>query len=125
MATVTRAAEPSGKIAVALQPFVESHSLAGAVTLVASSNAILAVNCAGYSDVDAKKPMQPDSMFWIASQSKPMTAAAFMMLVDEGRVNVDDPVEKYLPEFKGQMLIAEKNGERTVLTKPSHPILIR
>jgi CubicO group peptidase (beta-lactamase class C family) len=120
-----RAAEPSEKISAALQPFVDSHSLAGAVTLVASSNNILAVNCAGYSDVGAKKAMQPDSMFWIASQSKSMTAAAFMMLVDEGKVYVDDPVEKYLPEFKGQMLIAEHNGEKTVLVKPSHPIVIR
>ena len=50
-----------------------------------------------------------DSLFWIASQSKPITAAALMMLVDEGKVNVDDPVEKYLPEFKGQMVVAEKD----------------
>jgi CubicO group peptidase (beta-lactamase class C family) len=120
-----RAAEPSKTIAAALQPFVDSHSLAGAVTLVATSNGILSVNCVGYSDVAARKPMQPDSMFWIASQSKPMTAAAFMMLVDEGKVSVDDPVEKYLTEFKGQMLIAERDDEKTVLKKPSHPILIR
>jgi CubicO group peptidase (beta-lactamase class C family) len=112
-------------ISAALQPFVDSHSLAGAVTLLATKDKILAVNCVGYSDVGAKKAMQPDAMFWIASQSKSMTAAAFMMLVDEGKVNVDDPVEKYLPEFKGQMLIGEKNGERTVLVKPSHAILVR
>jgi CubicO group peptidase (beta-lactamase class C family) len=121
----SRAAEPSEKIAAALQPFVDSHSLAGAVTLVASSNNILGVNGVGYSDVGAKKPMRPDTMFWIASQSKSMTAAAFMMLVDEGKVNVDDPVEKYLPEFKGQMLIVERDGETTVLKKPSHAILVR
>jgi CubicO group peptidase (beta-lactamase class C family) len=120
-----RASEPSSKIAAALQPFVDSHSLAGAVALVATSNDVLSVNCVGYSDVAAKKPMQPDSMFWIASQSKSMTAAAFMMLVDEGKVNVDDPVEKYLPEFKGQMMIAEHNGDRLVLKKPSHAILVR
>jgi CubicO group peptidase (beta-lactamase class C family) len=120
----TRASEPSS-IAASLQPFVDSHSLAGAVTLVASSNKILAVDCVGYSDVAAKKAMKPDAIFWIASQSKSMTAAAFMMLVDEGKVSVDDPVEKYLPEFKGQMLIAEQNGEKTVLKKPAHPILIR
>jgi CubicO group peptidase (beta-lactamase class C family) len=123
--TPSRAGEPSKQIAAALQPFVDSHSLAGAVTLVASSNNVLGVKCVGYSDVGAKKAMQPDSMFWIASQSKSMTAAAFMMLVDEGKVNVDDPVEKYLPEFKGQMLIAEQSGEKMVLKKPSHPILVR
>lgn len=118
-------ADESSRIAAALQPFVDSHSLAGAVTLVASSNKILDVSCVGYSDVGAKEAMQPDTMFWIASQSKSMTAAAFMMLVDEGKVNVDDPVEKYLPEFKGQMLIAEQSGKRTVLKKPAHAILVR
>jgi CubicO group peptidase (beta-lactamase class C family) len=119
------AGEPPEKIAAALQPFVDSHSLAGAVTLVASSNKILGVNSVGYADVGAKRAMAPDSLFWIASQSKSMTAAAFMMLVDEGKVNLDLPVEKYLPEFKGQMLVAEQSGEKTVLKKPSHPILVR
>ena len=113
------------KIAAVLQPFVDSHSLAGAVTLVASSNRVLDVSCVGYADVGARQAMRPNAMFWIASQSKSMTAAAFMMLVDEGKVNVDDPVEKYLPEFKGQMLLAEQNGETTVLKQPTHPILIR
>jgi CubicO group peptidase (beta-lactamase class C family) len=122
--TPSRAGEPSA-IAAALQPFVDRHSLAGAVTLVASSNKILALNCVGYSDVGAKKAMQPDAMFWIASQSKSMTAAAVMMLVDEGKVNVDDPVEKYLPEFHGQTLVAEQSGEKTVLKKPAHAILVR
>jgi CubicO group peptidase (beta-lactamase class C family) len=122
--TPSRGGEPS-RMAAALQPFVDSHSLAGAVTLVASSNNILGVNCVGYADVGAKKAMQPDTMFWIASQSKSMTAAAFMMLVDAGKVSVDDPVEKYLPEFKGQMLIAAQSGEKTVLQKPSHAILVR
>ena len=119
------ATEPSAKISAALQPFVDSHSLAGAVTLLADKDDILSVNCVGYSDVSARKPMTPDSMFWIASQSKPMTTTAFMMLVDEGKVSVDDPVEKYLPEFKGQMLVVERDGDHVVLKKPSHPILIR
>ncbi len=119
------AAAVPAKIAAALQPFVDSHSLAGAVTLVASSNRVLDVACVGYADVAAGKAMRPDAMFWIASQSKSMTAAAFMMLVDEGKVNVDDPVERYLPEFKGQMLLAEQSGEKTILKKPAHAILVR
>jgi CubicO group peptidase (beta-lactamase class C family) len=123
--TPSHAGESLEKITAALQPFVDSHSLAGAVTLVASSNNILGLTCIGYADVAAKEVMQPDTIFWIASQSKSMTAAAFMMLVDEGKVNVDDPVEKYLPEFKGQMVIAEHSGEKTVLKKPSHAILVR
>ena len=122
--TPSGAGGPSKNMALALRPFVDSHSLAGAVTLVASSNNILALNCVGYADVGAKKAMQPDTMFWIASQSKSMTAAAFMMLVDEGKVNVDDPVEKYLPEFKGQMLLVAQSSEETVLKKPAHAILV-
>ena len=51
--------------------------------------------------------MRTDCLFWIASMSKPMTATALMMLVDEGKVKLDDPVEKYLPEFQGQMVAAE------------------
>ncbi len=69
--------------------------------------------------------MEPDALFWIASQSKAMTAAAVMMLVDEGKIKLDDPVENYLPEFRGQMVIAEKDDEHMLLRKPSHPITVR
>jgi CubicO group peptidase (beta-lactamase class C family) len=64
-------------------------------------------------------------MFWIASQSKPITATALMMLVEEGKVKLDDPVEKYLPEFKGQMVLAEQDENHRLLKKPVHPITVR
>ena len=66
-----------------------------------------------------------DSMFWIASQSKPITAAAVMILVDEGRITLDDPVEKYLPEFRGLMAVAEKDEQHVLLKKPERPITVR
>ena len=112
-------------VAAKLQPFVDNHVLAGAVTLVASRDKVLDLETVGFADVAAKKPMAPDSLFWIASMSKPITAAALMMLVDEGKVNVDDPVEKYLPEFKGQMFVAEQDEAHALLRKPKHPILVR
>lgn len=115
----------SSKITEALQPFVDSHTLAGAVTLVANKEKVLAIDTVGYSDVAAGVPMKADCLFWIASMSKPMTATALMMLVDEGKVNVDDPVEKYLPEFKGQMLLAEQDKDHVTLKKPSRAILVR
>ena len=99
-------------------------TLAGAVILVASSNRVLSLEAVGYMDISRKRPMRTDALFWIASQSKPMTAAALMMLVDEGRVKVDDPVEKYLPEFKGQWLTAEKDTEHMLLKRPAHPITV-
>ena len=119
------AAAESGGVAAVLQPFVDRHTLAGAVILVASKDKVLDVGTVGFSDVEAKTPMRADALFWIASQSKPITAAAFMMLVDEGRVKLDDPVEKYLPEFKGQMVIAEHDDAHTLLRRPAHPIMVR
>jgi CubicO group peptidase (beta-lactamase class C family) len=119
------AAETSPVIAPVLQPFVDRHALAGAVTLVASKDQVLDLEAVGFADIGANKPLHTDALFWIASQSKPITAAAFMMLVDEGKVNVDDPVEKYLPEFKGQLLVVEKDADHTLLKKPEHPIRIR
>ena len=79
----------------------------------------------GYADIAAGKPMAADDLFWIASQSKPITATAFMMLVDEGKVKLDDPVETYLPEFHGQWLAVERDGSHMLLKKPRHPITIR
>jgi CubicO group peptidase (beta-lactamase class C family) len=54
-----------------------------------------------------------------------MTATAVMMLVDEGKIALDDPVEKYLPEFRGQMVVSEKDASHELLRKPGHPITIR
>jgi CubicO group peptidase (beta-lactamase class C family) len=82
---------------------------------------VLDVEAVGFEDVAAKKPMQTNSMFWIASQSKPITAAAFMILVDEGKVSVDDPVEKHLPEFKGQMVNRSTDPKKPELVAPRHP----
>ena len=116
----------SGDIAAKLQPFVDNHTLAGAVTLVADKDKVLSLEAVGFADIAAKKPMQTDALFWIASQSKPITATALMMLVDEGKVNLDDPVEKYLPEFKGQMAGGRSRTTDTVLLKkPKHPITVR
>ena len=113
------------RVAAALQPFVDDHKLAGAVVLVASPEGLLSLKAVGEADVAAKAPMTTDALFWIASMSKPMTASALMMLVDEGKVRLDDPVEKYLPEFRGQMVVAEKGGDRLVLKRPAHPITVR
>lgn len=108
-----------------LQPYVDKHELAGAVALVANKQKILSVDAVGFSDIAANRAIQPDAVFWIASQSKGMTATAVMMQVDEGKISLDDPVEKYLPEFRDQMVIAEKDDDHTLLKKPVHSITIR
>lgn len=103
-------------LATALQPFVDRNTLAGAVVLVADREKILALEAVGFSDVEAKTPMKTNALFWIASQSKPLTAAGLMILVDEGKVKLDDPAEKYLPEF------ADIKFESA---KPKTPITVR
>jgi CubicO group peptidase (beta-lactamase class C family) len=120
-----------------LEPLVANQTLAGAVTLISSKEATSYLQAVGYRDRAAKTPMGKDDLFWIASVTKPMTATALMMLVDEGKVNVDDPVEKYLPEFKGQMVKAKQPDAPASARLPStvittaplviadHPILIR
>ena len=120
-----------------LQPLVANHTIAGAVTLVANKDQTVYLESVGYRDLAAKTPMPTNAMFWIASTSKPMTATAVMMLVDEGKVNLDDPVEKYLPEFHGMMVRpaqpdskpaaqgATDSQKTAPLVPASHPILVR
>jgi CubicO group peptidase (beta-lactamase class C family) len=83
-----------------LRPFIDGREVAGAVTLVATPDRIAHLDAIGKADIGEGKPMRPDAIFWIASMTKPITAAAILMLQDEGKLSVDEPVEKYLPEFK-------------------------
>ena len=118
-----RSAEPD--IAGILQKYVDNHTLAGAVTVVATKDKILHLEAVGFADIAAKQAMRTDSLFWIASMSKPITGTALMILVDEGKVKVDDPVEKYLPEFKGIMVIAEQDANHVLLKKPLQPMTVK
>jgi len=118
-------AQTSAKLAASVEPFVDRQILAGAVMLVADRNGVLTAEAIGWADIAARKLMRTDSMFWIASQSKPITTTALMMLVDEGKVNVDDPVENYLPEFQRQMVVVERVDEHVLLRRPVHPITVK
>ena len=108
-----------------LKALVDRQLIAGAVTLVAHGGKVLALDAVGYADLATKKPMRADDLFWIASMTKPITGTAVLMLQDEGKLSVDDEVEKFLPEFKGQLLLVTKNVEATVLKKPSRRITLR
>jgi CubicO group peptidase (beta-lactamase class C family) len=86
-------------VGAALQEQINRHEIAGAVTMVVSKDRVLHLETTGLADVAAHKPMQADTVFWIASMTKPITATAVLMLQDEGKLDVHDPVAKYLPEF--------------------------
>lgn len=88
-------------VANKVEEAIAAKEIAGAVTLVADGDEILHLSAAGFSDLGQAKPMAEDSLFWIASMTKPITATAVLMMQDEGKLSVDDPVSKYLPEFSG------------------------
>ncbi len=84
-----------------MKDFLKSKEIPGAVTLVADGNRILHLSAVGLADFEKQTPMATDSIFWIASMTKPITATAVMMMQEEGKLSVDDPVSRYLPEFTG------------------------
>ncbi len=122
-AAVSRAED--SPIAAALQPFVASNSLAGAVTFVVGPEGVIRRDAVGYADLAAKTPMNDDNVFWIASMTKPITAVAFMMLVDEGKVSLNDPAAKYIPEMNNLWVVEGKSDAALTLKKPKRPITLR
>jgi CubicO group peptidase (beta-lactamase class C family) len=88
------------KIKSRMQEFVDHGTAAGIVTLVARRDRVVELDAVGWQDRDARIPMRTTSIFQIMSMTKPITCAAVMTLADEGRISINDPVEKYLPEFK-------------------------
>ncbi len=84
--------------------------LAGAVTVVWQRGEVLQVNEIGYRDVDAGLPMQMDTLFRIASMTKPVTVAAVMSLVDEGKVGLRDPIARWAPELAGVRVMDDRHG---------------
>ncbi|MHB8898626.1 MAG: serine hydrolase domain-containing protein [Thermoguttaceae bacterium] len=99
----SRAADSSkglAKIPEAMQGFVDKHQISGAVTLVAKEGKVVQCEAVGLADVEKNRPMEKDTMFCIASMTKPVTATALMILGDEGLLSLSDPVSKYVPAFE-------------------------
>ena len=100
LATVGCAQSPKlPPIAPKLQPFIDDHEIAGAVTLVEDKEKILDLSAVGDANIEKHVPMKTDDIFWIASMTKPLTGASILMLQDERKLNIEDPVSKYIPEF--------------------------
>lgn len=96
---------------------VSAKQTAGVVTLVMKDGRLLHHEAAGFADVAANKPMPKDALFWIASMTKSVNATAVMVLVDEGKLSLDEPASKWLPEA-GKVVLA--NGQ-----PPARPITLR
>jgi CubicO group peptidase (beta-lactamase class C family) len=104
--------ERLARIAETVKRHIDTHDVAGAVTLVARRGRIVQFEAYGLADLDSQKPMSKDSLFWIASMSKPITGVAILMLLEEGKVRLTDPVSKFIPEFHGLKvaMLQERTG---------------
>ena len=100
------------RIREAVQKHVDAGEVSGVVTLVARRGKIAHFEAYGLLDLESKKPMPKDGIFRLASMSKPITAAAVMMMIEEGKVRLTDPVSRFIPEFKGAKVAMPKPGAR-------------
>ena len=107
-------------VGAAMQEMTAKNEIAGAVTLVVSKDRVLHLESIGFADVAAKRPMTPDALFWIASMTKPVTGVAVLMLQDEGKLSVADPVAKYLPEFTALKTPSGKSANLTITQILTH-----
>ncbi|HYZ84717.1 MAG TPA: serine hydrolase domain-containing protein, partial [Bryobacteraceae bacterium] len=113
------------RIPVRMKSLVDSGQIAGAVDLIARNGTIVFHEAVGFQDLESRKPMRKDSIFQIMSMTKPVTGVAIMMLMEEGKLSINDPVEKYLPEFKDKMVAEKSESGEVKLRRPSRPITIR
>jgi CubicO group peptidase (beta-lactamase class C family) len=88
------------RISQMIQRRIAAGEMTGAVTIVARKGKIVHLDAQGVMDLDSKKPMTKDTMFRVASMTKPVTGVAIMMMIEEGKVRLNDPVSRYIPEFK-------------------------
>ena len=106
--TVDAKENPIASISAGMEEFVDKHEVSGAVTLVSERGEVVHLGAVGMANLEEQRPMNADTMFRIMSMTKPITATAMMILADEGKLSIDDSVEKYIPEFADAKL---KSGE--------------
>jgi CubicO group peptidase (beta-lactamase class C family) len=102
--------ERLGRLHRGMQTLIDRKEAGGLVTLVARDGKIVDVHTNGFQDVESKTPMRENTIFRIASMSKPITSVAIMMLYEEGKLRLNDPVSRFIPAFK-QQRVANEKGE--------------
>ena len=103
-------AERLARVREAVKRHLDAGSPSGAVTLVARRGKIVHLEAHGLMDVESKKPMPKDGIFRLASTSKPITAAAVLMMIEEGKIRLADPVSRFIPEFKSMKVAVPRPG---------------
>jgi CubicO group peptidase (beta-lactamase class C family) len=138
-ATLTDGGVPTGKpedvgmsperlqrIHEAIQRHIDAGEISGAVTLVARRGSVVHFEAHGLMDIESKRPMEKDAIFRIASMSKPITGVAVMMMLEEGKLRLSDPVSKFLPEFKdAKVAVARTNSTDFYVVPADRDLTIR
>ena len=113
------------RLEAAMQNIVDEGKLAGITTAIARNGKLVHLETYGHQDIENGVEMKEDSIFRIYSMTKPITGVALMMLYEEGKFRLSDPVENYIPEFKG-LVVAAGEGKDGPITEPAdHPMTIR
>ena len=108
-----------------MQRYVDEKRLAGVITLVARRGAVVHLGKCGMADIEAGKPMQLDTIFRIYSMTKPITSTAVLMLMEEGRLRLADPIAQYIPSFKDVKVLDNAPGSGVRQVSADRPITIR
>ena len=121
MGAAVYGAEANSKaVSKAMEEMIAKKEIAGAVTVVVGKRNDLQVDSTGFADVEKQRPMTPDTLFWIASMTKPVTGVALLMLQDQGKLRVSDPVAKYIPEFANLKTPSGKPANLTISQIMTH-----
>ena len=116
----------SPEVTAAMQAYLDSYKLAGVVTIIAEKTGkVHYQNVLGYADVEAKQPLREDNLFWIASMTKMFAGASIMMLADEGKVSLDHPVTKFIPQLEKWMVVEERDASHVLLKPLARPVTVR
>jgi len=105
--------------------YVADGSLPGVVTLVYRKGNLALASTSGYQDLATKAPMRRDTVFALASMTKPITAVAAMMLIEEGKLQLDEPVDRLLPELADRKVLIDPAGPLTNVRPSPRPITVR
>jgi CubicO group peptidase (beta-lactamase class C family) len=123
--SVGMSSERLARIGPAMQAYIDRGEVAGTVTMVARRGRVVYLEARGFADLETERPLTTDSLFRLASQTKPVTAAAAMILFERGQFRLDDPISRYLPEYGEMQVAVPTGGGEYDLVPAERPITIR
>lgn len=112
------------QIPLGLQSVVDAGDLSGFVTLVWRKGEVVQLNTLGMADIEAGRPMARDTIFRIASMTKPITSVAALQLIEEGKMKLDDPIKKWIPEFSNLKVLVNPQGPLDALEPAQRDITV-